>query len=120
MSLSPPTRPVAPERKQVTMDELLVTMTRQQLRELLEQVMRQVAAKPEPEVLDLQATAKFFGVHPRTVMGKFVKERGCPCHHIGPQNPRFRRSEILEWLTAQPTYDTTKEQPAPAIRRNPT
>lgn len=85
------------------MSELLVTMTRADLEKLVLKAVAQAATQPrEPEVMSLKQAAEFFDVHPRTVMAKLVRERGCPVHWIGPQDPRFRRSECLEWLSNQP------------------
>lgn len=83
--------------------ELLVTMTKGQLTELVIEAVGTVAKlASEPEVMTLQQAAKLFDVHPTTMMKKIVRERGCPVHYIGPQDPRFRRSEILDWLMKQP------------------
>lgn len=82
--------------------DLLVTMTKQQLEALLLDAMHKVSKVSEPEVLTVKQTAELFDVHPRTLMQKLVRERGCPVHYVGPQDPRFRRSEVLEWLSKQP------------------
>lgn len=87
----------------VEASDLLVTMTKSELAAVVESALKRAAvvAAAEPEILDLNETAKFIGVHPRTVMGKLVRERGFPVHYLGPQVPRFRRSEILAWLSDQ-------------------
>lgn len=55
----------------------------------------------EPEVLTADDCAKLLQVHVRTV-GNYVQERGLPAHRLG-QEFRFRRSEVLAWLSKQTT-----------------
>ena len=51
-----------------------------------------------PEVLDRAGVAALLGVSDRTV-STFVETEGLPAHKIGAQTLRFRRSEVLEWLS---------------------
>lgn len=81
---------------------MLVTMTKSEFEARLGEAVAKVAKQSEPEVLTLKQAASLFDVHPKTLMQKLVKERGCPVHYIGPQDPRFRRSECLAWLSSQP------------------
>jgi excisionase family DNA binding protein len=82
--------------------ELLVTMTKRQLAELLKDTLSgSVKAANEPEVMTMQQVAHMLDVHTKTLMNKVVKERGLPVHYIGPKDPRFRRSEVLAWLSEQ-------------------
>jgi vacuolar-type H+-ATPase subunit E/Vma4 len=83
--------------------ELLVTMTKEEFESSLLEAMKNIAKQAsEPEVMNVKQAAAMFDVHPITLMKKIVRERGCPVHYIGPQDPRFRRSEVLEWLSNQP------------------
>lgn len=84
------------------MSDLLVTMTKTEFEERIERALREASKATEPEVLTRQQTAELIGVHPKFLMQTLVKERGFPVHYIGPQDPRFRRSECLEWLSNQP------------------
>jgi len=55
------------------------------------------------EVLNLEQAAELLDRNPRVVM-KLVKEGNpkLPAHFISGREPRFRRSELLEWLNALP------------------
>lgn len=83
--------------------ELLVTMTKSELRSELKELIRETSKASEPEVLTRQEAADLMSVHPKFLMQTLVKERGFPVHYIGPQDPRFRRSECLAWLSSQPS-----------------
>jgi hypothetical protein len=83
--------------------ELLVTMTKAEFDACLKEAVKNIAKQAsEPEVMNVKQAAAMFDVHPITLMKKIVRERGCPVHYIGPQDPRFRRSEVLAWLSNQP------------------
>lgn len=83
---------------------LVVTLTTDQLAELLEQAnaraLAKLAAEQQAEVLDLRECASLLKCTTKTVTSR-VRERGLPCHYISPSDPRFRRSEVLAWLSAQ-------------------
>lgn len=86
--------------------DLVLTMTKQELLACVQDALNKAAATPPKEVLDMKEAAELFDVHTTTLMRKLVRERGCPVHYIGPQDPRFRRSELIEWLTNQPKEPT--------------
>lgn len=87
------------------MSELAVTLTVQQLRELIrsecELAVAKASAGPPSEVMTLEQCAEFLHRHPKVVM-KLTKESNLPVHFISDREPRFRRSEVLEWLTTLP------------------
>lgn len=68
------------------------------LRETWEAARREMQ---EPEVLTADECAKLLKVGPRTI-SNYVQDRGLPAHRLG-QELRFRRSEVLAWLTKQTT-----------------
>lgn len=57
-------------------------------------------ANPPREILTLAQAAELLDRHPKSVM-TLVKSRGLPAHFISERQPRFRRSELLAWLSAQ-------------------
>lgn len=88
------------------MNELAVTLTVEQLRELVRAECERAAAnasvKPPSEVMTLEQCAELLHRHPKIVM-KMTRESGLPVHFISDREPRFRRSEVLEWLNSRPT-----------------
>lgn len=77
----------------------LVVVTVDELRTLIREAVREAlaGAREEPfESLDLQAAAKFAGVHPRTLT-KFVRLNVLRTHRIG-RLYRFRRADLQAWL----------------------
>lgn len=82
----------------------VVSLTTEQLGEILEQASARALAKvisqQHAEVLDIGECAALLKCTRKTV-SKYVATRGLPCHYISPQDPRFRRSEVLTWLSEQ-------------------
>jgi predicted DNA-binding transcriptional regulator AlpA len=92
--------------------QMLVSLTTDQLAELLEQAsaraLAAVVSKQQAEVLDLRDCAALLKCTTKTV-AKYVQTRALPCHYISSTEPRFRRSEVLAWLTEQGAARVTKE-----------
>lgn len=89
--------------------QLVVALTTEELEALLEgctaRAVEKVVASQLPEVLDLEDCAKLLKRHPKTVMSTLVKKKGLPCHFISPQDPRFKRTEVLAWLDTLPSQN---------------
>lgn len=87
------------------MSELAVTLTVEQLAELVKKSVREELAKSAPgvakEVLTLQEAAEFLGRHPRKI-SELIEQEGLPAHYISEREPRFKRVELLEWLGKRP------------------
>lgn len=83
--------------------ELVVTLTTEQLKELLREAVRETVTQNAPkEVLFLDEVAEMLGFNAQTVMRTLVRERGLPVHYITEKAPRFYRAEVLEWFVNQP------------------
>lgn len=86
------------------MNALAVTLTVEQLGELVEQSVQRVLAasppNPLPEVLDLKACAELLQLNPKTVT-KLALHAGLPVHYLSEREPRFRRSEVLAWVSSR-------------------
>lgn len=85
------------------MADLAVSLTVEQLKALMEEaatkaVMRSTSAQPN-EVLTIKEAGELLRMHPN-VLAKKVEELGIPAHRIS-REWRFRRSELLEWLSKQ-------------------
>lgn len=84
----------------------LFTLTTEQLANLIASTVRheiQLAAKGGPkEVLMLDDVTELLG-RCRSVVMRFVEEEGLPAHYISEREPRFRRSEVLAWLSSRPS-----------------
>ena len=87
------------------MSELAVTLTVEQLKELVKESLRAELEKMPlvvpPEVLTLTEAAELLRRHPKIVT-KLVREDDLPVHYISEREPRFRRSELLAWLDKRP------------------
>lgn len=87
-------------------ESLAVTLTVEQLGELVREEMRAELARspmtPAKEVLDLIETAALLNRHPKKVMA-LVREKNLPAHYISEREPRFKRAEILDWLNTLPS-----------------
>lgn len=94
------------------MSELAVTLTIEQLGELVEvrvaKAVAQLIETQEREVLDLTHAAKLLKRHPKVLM-KMVRSENIPVHFISGREPRFRRSELLAWLSAQPSDPAARQ-----------
>jgi len=77
---------------------LTPTDLEQLVRDTWEAARREAAA---PEVLTADECAELLRVSRKTIT-TYVEQRGLPAHRLG-QEFRFRRSEILDWLSKQPT-----------------
>jgi hypothetical protein len=80
----------------------VVVMTREELEATLTVLVSKLASTAEREVLTVEQAAEVLDVCTKHLMQKLVPERDCPVHYMSPKEPRFRRSEILEWLSKQP------------------
>lgn len=79
----------------------VIVLTPDQLNQLVRQTWEQARHEMKlPEVMSRDEVAMLLQVHPKTV-NNYVAERGLPAHKLG-QEYRFRRSEVLEWLSKQP------------------
>jgi hypothetical protein len=85
--------------------DLAVTLTVDQLRELVRAEVRSELAKlpmsGAKEVLELNEVAELLGRHPRTIK-QLIDERGLPVRYISAREPRFLRSKVLTWLESLP------------------
>lgn len=86
------------------MTDLAVSLTVSELRELVGASVRDELAKspaqPLPEVLTLQQCAELLDVSTKTVT-RLEREAGLPARYLSPTDRRFRRSEVLAWLSAR-------------------
>jgi predicted DNA-binding transcriptional regulator AlpA len=86
------------------MNDLAVTLTVEQLKALIRESVREEVAKapaaPAPEVLTLEGCADLLDLSTKTV-SKLEREAGLPSHELSPGDRRFRRSEVLAWLSAR-------------------
>ena len=93
--------------------QLVVTMTAEQLERLLERAsekaLAEAIANQAKEVLDLRECAALLKRNTKTVT-RLVETRGLPCHYISGNEPRFRRTEVLEWLSHQPNRRMKDEE----------
>jgi excisionase family DNA binding protein len=87
------------------MSDLAVTLTVEQLAELVRKAVRdEVARLPQSgarEVLTLPEAAELLGRHPKVVM-QLVRTGSLPAHFISEREPRFKRTELLAWLDTLP------------------
>ena len=87
-------------------DTMIVTLTLGELaamvRETSTEAVVAAALNPPKEVLMLDEVAELLGRHKKTIP-TLVKEAGLPAHRISERELRFRRSEVLAWLSAQPS-----------------
>jgi excisionase family DNA binding protein len=58
-------------------------------------------ASADAEVMTLKEVAAYLKRHPKVVM-KLVRSDGLPAHFISDREPRFRRTEVLAWVSARP------------------
>ena len=86
------------------MSNLAVSLTVEQLGDLVSSRVREELAKTifseVPEVMTLEACAKFMDLSTKTV-ARLEREEGLPSHYLSPSDRRFRRSEVLAWLSAR-------------------
>lgn len=87
------------------MADMAVTLSVDQLRELVQAAVRaEIAtlnATPPKEVLDMQGVCELLDRNRHTI-AKLVANEGLPAHAISDREPRFMRSEVLEWLRNRP------------------
>ena len=78
----------------------VVTLTEAELAALLERAAVAALAHAEPprEILNTEEAADLLRVDPDTVL-RWVQKLGLPAHVCGKREYRFRRSELVEWLT---------------------
>ncbi len=86
--------------------QLIVTLTTEQLGELVEasaaRAVAKLVANQQSEVLDLDECAALVKRHPKIVIQVLVKKKGLPAHFIDSRTPRFKRTEVLAWLDSLP------------------
>lgn len=94
------------------MSELAVTLTVEQLGQLVAERVREELARapltPQPEVMTLAECAAFLRRHPKIVT-KLTRDEALPVHYISDREPRFRRSEVLAWLDSRPNKPSATE-----------
>jgi excisionase family DNA binding protein len=78
---------------------LTVDEFRALVREAAAEAVQKASAAPAREVMTLEEAGELLGFHAK-VLAKKVEELGIPAHRIG-REWRFRRSELLEWLSKQ-------------------
>jgi excisionase family DNA binding protein len=87
------------------MSELAVTLTVEQLKKIIDDTVSNALSRhesePVKEVFTLLEAAEFLGRHPRQI-SKLIREQALPAHYISDREPRFRRSELLNWLASRP------------------
>jgi hypothetical protein len=87
--------------------QLIVTLTTDQLAELVEtsaaRAVAKLVASQQQEVMSLSVCAALLDRNEEIVMRVLVKKKGLPVHYISDREPRFKRSEILAWLDALPS-----------------
>ena len=88
------------------MSNLAVTLTVEQLKEIVQTAVRTEVAKAvvkaPPDVLNLGQAAEFLDRHPHMVM-RYVRAKRLVAHFISPREPRFYRRDLLAFLDALPT-----------------
>ncbi len=82
----------------------VVTVTVEELEQLVEAVVRRVVAERRPEPgnddwLDADGVAEMLHVHPRTI-GKLAASGEIPSAHVG-KLLRFRRGDLLAYLSRE-------------------
>jgi hypothetical protein len=89
----------------VTGSTLLVTLTVDELRELVREQTRaelgRLATTSAREVLTLKELEEFLDRSERSI--KKLIEQGLPAYYISDREPRFIRSKVLAWLETLPT-----------------
>ena len=87
--------------------QLIVTLTTDQLAELVEasaaRAVAKLVANQQQEVMSLSACAALLDRNEEVVMRVLVKKKGLPVHYISDREPRFKRSEVLAWLDTLPS-----------------
>lgn len=81
----------------------VVTLTPAELQRLLKDTWDEARqASTDPEVLTADECAGLLRVKSTKTVTNYIAERGLPAHRLG-QELRFRRSEVLDWLSKQTT-----------------
>lgn len=88
---------------------LLVTLTTDQLEELINRAVTRATTDllVQKEVMNTKEVAEFIGRSTRTIP-ELIQDSGLPVHYITPREPRFWRSEVLEWLLKLPSEKKEK------------
>jgi excisionase family DNA binding protein len=83
------------------MSDLAVTLTIQELEQLIERAVRRVAATApaESKILTRAQVAELLQVH-AVVVSRYVAEEDLPAHKVGGEY-RFVRSEVMAWVTSK-------------------
>lgn len=87
-------------------DNLVVTLTRDQLRALVAEELAAALARAEGprEVLTVEQAADLLQLHPDALRKSLRRGATIPAHKIG-REWRFRRSELLAWLSQQQNHE---------------
>jgi excisionase family DNA binding protein len=84
------------------MGELVVTLTTEQLRQLVASAVNEVAEKSnQKEVLTSPEVAELLQVN-EALVARMVLKHGLPAHRLSPRVLRFLRSEVLAFVKANP------------------
>lgn len=93
----------------MTGTKLLVTLTVDELREVVSELTRAELAKlpaaGPKEVMTLKELEEFLDRSERSI--KKLIEHGLPAHYISDREPRFVRAKVLAWLETLPTKPAT-------------
>lgn len=86
--------------------DLVISLTTQQLSDLVTQsvagAVAKLVAEQQKEVLNLDECAALLQRTTHTVMKVLVKTKGLPVHFISEREPRFKRSQVIAWLDTLP------------------
>lgn len=93
-------------------DALVVSLTVEQLEELVERAAaKAVAALVPTDKLNTEDAARLLSLHPK-VLERKARDGGVPAERLG-REWRFDRRELLEWLRKQPKKWTPKRKAKP-------
>lgn len=99
------------QANEVQKGPLVVTLTTDQLEELLNRAVTRATADllVQKEIMNTKEVAEFIGRSTRTIPA-LIEDDGLPVHYITPREPRFWRSEVLKWLLDLPSEKPEKEK----------
>lgn len=83
------------------MAQSVVVLTPEQVEDLVQRALAKASdLREQREVMDAEDVGALLGVTKRTVTA-YIESEGLPAHQLGPTTLRFRRTEVLAWLTAR-------------------
>lgn len=92
----------------------LVVVEASELERLIDSAVVKAVAKLAPgeqkEVFTIEEAAKFIGRHPKSLF-RLILDEGLPAHYISDREPRFKRTELLDWLGTRPNRPVQPEKP---------